>query len=497
MIAKKWNMPILAQAGPGAGKTHAMVDEIVGAIQALPPHRFLAAVTYTNAAANTIRERLAKRVSIRHNIFVGTTHSFVNRFILAPCARLFSLFPEDCVYAPVDVHEKGRGASIYTGNLINKGIIPYDAMIPKARTILNGSSVRNRICGRLAYIFVDEFQDVDIGMLEILDHFRKAGKTNLYVVGDPEQYVMSFTYRGQKSPTHDKIPFCRFKKSAQIVSIVENHRSNCEIVEFVNQFREDLKQKAIKPRRIEPRVLFIPATDLDKIVACFQSVSANVEIHNEQRTRLYLSEENATFDQVRDQFQLAPISNVGRKTNTLLGDTLELFSIALDRSQKRACEEFGLSRLQWRAVGIQLLKQLRGGHYSIDDFKVFMADKFGFKVPQRSIGEIEKDLQLLRSELIRGTCGQMNEMCSSIRKAKGLQADAVLVVAKSISELKKWLQTDRACRLADKQDKCRLGYVAFTRPREMLCIASLKKPDTELLNLLKNLGIVTISGDGS
>jgi DNA helicase-2/ATP-dependent DNA helicase PcrA len=494
-MAKKLPIPKLAEAGPGAGKTHAMVDEIVAAIQVLPPYRFLAAITYTNAAANTIRERLSKRVRLSRNVFVGTTHSFVNRFVLAPCAELLSLLPEDRIYAPVDVHEKGRGAGIYTKNLIKKGIVPYDAMIPKTRMILNYPSIRDRICGRLAYIFVDEFQDADIGMLEVFEHFRKAAKTTLYVVGDPEQYVMSFAYRGQRPPSYDRIPFFRFKKLAELEQIVENHRSNGEIVTFANQFREDLEQRAVKPNRNEPRVLFIPATTLEEIVLHYQALSANVETDGENRTRLYLSEENATFDSVHDQFQLTPISNVGRKTNTLLGDTLELLSVALDRSQRRVCEEFGLSRLKWRGVGIQLLKGLRDSQYGIDQLKVFVADKFGLKVSKRSIKEIEKDLNLLGSELVRGESRQMSELYASIRKAKGLQADAVLVVAKNIAELKKWLQTDRSCRLRDKQDKCRLGYVAFTRPREMLCIACLKELDTELIHLLRNLGIVTMAGN--
>lgn len=491
-MAKKLAKPKLAEAGPGAGKTHAMVDKIVAAIQVLPPHRFLAAITYTNAAANTIRERLSRRVRLGRNVFVGTTHSFVNRFVLAPCAELLSLLPEDRIYAPVDVHEKGRGAGIYTKNLIKKGIVPYDAMIPTTRTILKTSGIRNRICGRLAYIFVDEFQDADIGMLEVFEHFRKSAKTALYVVGDPEQYVMSFAYRGQRPPTYDRIPFFRFKQLAESGAIIENHRSNGEIVTFANQFREDLKQRAVKPNRNEPRVLFIPATTLEEIVRRYQALSANVEIEGEQRMRLYLSEENATFDSVRDQFQLTPISNVGRKTNTLLGDALDLLSVALDRSQRRVCEEFGLSRLQWRAVGIRLLMELRAGQYGIDQLNVFVADVFGHKVSKSRIKLIEDGLSILSAEFTEGESAQMSELYSSIRKAKGLQADAALVVAKGVAELKKWLQTDRSCRVADRQDKCRLGYVAFTRPREMLCIACLKELDTELIQMLQNLGIVTV-----
>ena len=494
-MAKKLPKPKLVEAGPGAGKTHDMVNEITTAMRELPPHRFLAAITYTNAAANTIRERLSKRVPLSNNIFVGTTHSFVNRFVLAPCAELLSIFPEDHIYAPVNVHEKGRGASIYTEHLIKKGIVPYDAMVPKARMILNRPDIRDRICGRLAYIFVDEFQDADIGMLKIFEHFRKAGRTTLYVVGDPEQYVMSFAYRGHKPPSYDRIPFFRFKKSAKLVQIIENHRSNGEIVAFANQFREDPKQRAVKPNRNEPRVLFIHTTKLNKIVQQFQTMSDNVEIDGEKRTRLYLSEENATFDPVSAQFKLAPISNIGRKKNTLLGDALELISIALNLSQKRICEEFRLSRLQWRALGIQLLEELRDDQYGIDQLKVFITDIFDFQISKRSVKEIKIDLNLLHSEFVKGESGQVSELYASIRKAKGLQADAVLVVAQSITELKKWLQTDRSCRLKDKQDKCRLGYVAFTRPREMLCIACLKELDTELIHMLRDLGVMTMTGD--
>jgi len=489
-MAKKFFKPKLSEAGPGAGKTHAMVGEIITAIQALPPHRFLAAITYTNTAANTIRERLSQNVRLRPNIFIGTTHAFVHRFILAPCAELLSVLPGDRIYAAIDVHEKGRGAARYTDNLIKKGIVPYDAMIPRTRIILDRPGIRDRICGRLAYIFVDEFQDVDIGMLEVFEHFRKAAKTNIYVVGDPEQYVMSFTYRGQKPPKFDRIPFFRFKKLAESDPIIENHRSNGEIVTFANRFRADLKQQSIKPNRNEPRVLFIPVISLTEIVRHYQALSANVETAEEQRTRLYLSEENATFDSVSEQFQLKPISNTGRKANTLLGEALDLLAVALDRSQRKICEEFNLSRLQWRAIGIRLLRAVHAGQCSIAQVLELVFDIFGHTVSKSRIILLEDLLSNLRAELAERN-PQGAELFASIRKAKGLEADAALVVAKGIAELKKWLQTDRSCRISDKQDKCRLGYVAFTRPREMLCLACLKEIDTEIIQMLQELEIVT------
>jgi len=488
-MAKNLPRPRLAEAGPGGGKTHTMVDQIAAAIQTLPPNRFLAAVTYTNAAANTIRERLSQRVPIKPNVFVGTTHAFMNRFILAPYAELFSLLPADRIYVGINVHDKGRGAANYRRNLIGKGIVPYDAMVPLARQVLQDSTARKRICMRLAHIFIDEFQDADIAIYEVFEHFRKGGKTCLFAVGDPEQYVTSFTYRGQRPPKFDQIPFFRFKKTAQTGPIIENHRSNEEIVTFANQFRHDLQQKAMKPRRNEPRVLFLPARSLPELIPRFQALSRDVETSGPHRTRLYLSEDNATFDSVCETFHLTPISNLGRRSRSVLGDTLELLSMSLDRSQRAILSEFELSRLEWRSYGIALLCQLRTGGFALKDLRGFVESNFRHKVSKGRFSLLEEELKLLRARLCTTGPTNKQELVASIRKAKGLQADAVLVVAKRRSELKKWLCTDRSARANDRQDKCRLGYVAFTRAREMLCIGCLEPIDDESAQLFDRLGI--------
>ncbi len=59
-MVKSNKKPVLVIAGPGAGKTHDMVDQILEAIPGLEAHRILAAITYTNAATANIKKRLAK-----------------------------------------------------------------------------------------------------------------------------------------------------------------------------------------------------------------------------------------------------------------------------------------------------------------------------------------------------------------------------------------------------------------------------------------------------
>lgn len=77
----------------------------------------------------------------------------------------------------------------------------------------------------------------------------------------------------------------------------------------------------------------------------------------------------------------------------------------------------------------------------------------------------------------------------TIHKSKGLQADAVLVVAKTENELLKWLERDKDKRLNSNQDTSRLGYVAFSRPKELLCIACLKPISPETQQLLQKLNV--------
>jgi len=493
-VAKKIDKPHLAVAGPGAGKTHKMVDDIMTVLPALSPHQILAAITFTNAAADTIRERLQRRARVGGNVFVGTTHTFVNRFVLSPCATLFEKLPDDRIFAPIDVHAKGRGAAIYAKNLIRKGIVPFDSMIPVARDLLSNKEVRDRLGQRIAHLFVDEFQDTDIGVLEIIEHLRKNSTTRLYAVGDPEQFVMGFAYRGTPVPAFDKLPFFRFHKQAEAITLDENHRSNGEIVTFTNQFRSDLQQTPVKPFRNEPRVFFIAQCDLKSIVTEFQSRSQHVEIDGDNRIRLYLAEENAIFNPVMGEFGMTYSTKHGHKTATVLGDSLSLIATALDRSQRRVCDEFKLSRLQWREAGVKVLQGALRSDFGISDLVAFVENRFAHTVSPSRSEILEEGLSHLKCRLADGHESCHPEQCSSIRKAKGLEADAVLAVAKGINELKKWLITDRDVRNVDKQDKCRMGYVAFTRPREMLCIACLKPIDSGTESLLSSLGVSIVAG---
>jgi DNA helicase-2/ATP-dependent DNA helicase PcrA len=501
--------PTVVVAGPGAGKTRGMVNEIIAAIDDLRPHRYLVAITYTNAAAMTIRDQLFKQIPAQRNIFVGTTHSFLNRFILQPFATVFGVLPEDRIYGAINVQSiatqggkkklealslnKARRA--ITNRLLEKGIVPYDAMLSIAERLLTNKAIRERVSRRLQFVFIDEFQDADTRQFKLFDELRKAKNTKIYAVGDPEQYITGFTYgtRGQKPPEFNKIPFFNFlRKSARSENIL-NHRANGELVDFTNQFRCDFQQKANKPHRGEARVLYLDVGDLELVIKKFRKLTENIERKDEKVSRLYLGFENKTFDTVRELFGIIPVSNDSRKTKTILGDALELLSLALGVSQRRAREQFDLTILEWRHLGITVLRKCQSAEFDAEMFFEFLNGHFGNVASKTRKEAVQEGLEQIKNVMIAGLHSGDSERCSSINKAKGLEADAVLVVARTLSELKKWLTVDRNKRQTDKLDTCRLGYVAATRPRELLCFACLKPLDDEARHLLVDRGITIIS----
>ncbi len=76
--------PVLVLAGPGTGKTQLLSVRAANIIQkkdVLAENILI--LTYTNAAAKTMKERLARIIGFKgYDVQVGTFHSFANSIIL-------------------------------------------------------------------------------------------------------------------------------------------------------------------------------------------------------------------------------------------------------------------------------------------------------------------------------------------------------------------------------------------------------------------------------
>lgn len=97
-------------AGPGAGKTHWLINHIRGIIMtpaALAPAQRIACISYTNAAANEIVQRLEE---IAWRIDASTIHSFLFRNLVRPYLWMLHDAAGACLvdFAKVDGHEEHR-----------------------------------------------------------------------------------------------------------------------------------------------------------------------------------------------------------------------------------------------------------------------------------------------------------------------------------------------------------------------------------------------------
>lgn len=247
-MKKEKLIPTLVIAGPGSGKTTDMVDAILSVLPNLLPYRMLATITYTNSAAETISKRLSQRAGMPKNVFIGTIHSFLNQFVIIPYATLFDQAGLDKLFLEIDVDEiveakipknikkntplyfgmKNKIKSQIMAGLLRNGKIPLKQISSLALNLIEISDVRSAVCNRLQYLFVDEFQDVDTVQFGIFDWIRKSDRTNIYAVGDPEQYIMGYTYQGKQKPPFSKLPINRFVAERKLKA--ENHRSSSEIV---------------------------------------------------------------------------------------------------------------------------------------------------------------------------------------------------------------------------------------------------------------------------
>lgn len=497
--------PTVVVAGPGAGKTHNMVSEIASRIPTLSPNRFLVAITYTNAAADMIRTRLHRRVRPTRNVHIGTIHSFLNRFILSPFAVVLEQLPEDHIFVSADVSVPNKTktgqkrttrqvsiakAAMLSG-LLKRGIVPYEKMGSLAATLVEMKEIRRLVGHRLQYLFVDEFQDVDTTQHRVFESLRKEKKTSIYVVGDPEQYISSFTYRvrGVKAPEYGKIPFFRFAGQSDCQKLEMNRRSCDEVVAFTNQFHGYLTQKGERGTRGVKQVVFVKEKEVEPIIERFRSLTDEWHLGDAPVSRLYLSHFNSTLDAGRQPYGLMPISNNSSSHISLLQGALEVIAKSLGMSQRRACITFDLDLLTWRKIGLQLLKAIGIKEIGTSDgLKAFLTTRF----PIAEFGDdcdVTHELSVLVGCILHGTERTDQERISSIHKAKGLEADAVLVVAKDQAELRKWCERDSAARAADKGDICRMGFVAFSRARESLVLACLNEIDDETRTLLESLGV--------
>lgn len=525
----KVEKPTLVIAGAGSGKTTNMVKEIVKCLPELEPHRFLVAITYTNAATNSIKERLSRHTKIPSNVFVGTTYAFFNKFLVLPYGSLLPKVTEDksrgtkkenyitkdkmffeledkkvieilksrnTDWDKKDAQQKQMLEYAFINHLVRQGKIPFDKIASIASYLIcDYQIVREKVGNRLQFLFVDEFQDANNQQFQVFDEIRKSKKTKIYKVGDAEQFISNFS-AGFKD--FSKIPIVQHKAKYEVQEKKDNNRCSYQITTFINNFNTQLQQEARFSTVEKNGVFFICQTELLLISNTFRE---RTEIWKDETDfkRFYLAFENKAFDNVASNLGLIKISNESKKSYHLLSEVILIITKMAGINSKQICGKYNINIIQLRTLAIKLWKE---DFENFDEFKTYFEQDLALQISTEENFDTKKFFDELQTLKIIPNSQQQTEYTTTIHKSKGLEATCVLVVARDNKELEKWLENNHTNRVAiqynkkNKQkafeDDYRLGFVAFSRAKVALYIACLQELTQTNKSKIEQLGVTLI-----
>lgn len=503
----------LVIAGPGGGKTHNMVGEILNSIEALSPTKHCAVITYTNAATENIKSRIENKISIPQNIFIGTTHSFLIKFIFEPFAHLFDITSVDkhyidavkLNYSASNQFAKKNGEIKLASSLLSNGIVTYDKILEQSFELLGNETVLKAVSNKLQFIFIDEYQDSRVYQHEIIRKIADQGKTKLYCIGDPLQSIFRFTYTQSQLKKEPKpnsfqdtplLELCKRKKD-ETVFVKENYRSSTPIVNLINKFiinfNSSFQQEAKGANStIDYPVVFITEHEIKKIIKEYNSCKQHFEVANEEdkiARNLFLSDEWSLFQSIANEENLNRLIKENSKPSSHLGEVMQLVT-AMIGLKKREIISITSDELTYRKFSLKVFRTIRQRVFNDDShcenaIRKMFQDEFNVELDKATKGKVHTERATDNIKTINSN-KTTTDFYSTIHTAKGLEATSVLACAKTKNQLLKWLAADK---IVTDDDDFRLGYVAFSRARKFLAIACLQPIDLATNQILSSLDI--------
>ncbi len=287
-------------AGAGSGKTRALTHRfafLVNELGTLPEN--ILCVTFTNKAANEMRQRIHNLIGDQDTGYINTFHGFCvsvlqedsyavqypRNFLVLDNSdidsmlgiiyeergltlrdRTFSsardmieiqkLFKKPEYYLDMigmsleALHEKYLSAAatdeiIFYGYLYQEKKcfgLDYNDLIKFTLYIFSQNpEIRLKWQKRLEYIMIDEFQDIDSLQYELMEALCGYHK-NLFIVGDPDQTI--YTWRGAN--VKYLLDFDRQFPAVKTIMMMKNYRSTSRILAAANSLIEKNRQRIKK-----------------------------------------------------------------------------------------------------------------------------------------------------------------------------------------------------------------------------------------------------------
>ncbi|MDT5272835.1 MAG: ATP-dependent helicase UvrD/PcrA [Acidobacteriota bacterium] len=275
--------PLLILAGAGSGKTRVITVRIAYLIseKGVPPHNILA-VTFTNKAAQEMRERVTRLLTDQRREsapLVSTFHSLCVRMLRRDIEKLeegytrsFTIYDQDdsqrvvkaCIKdlgyddqrlaprqtqsaishaknsgldaemyaARAESHDEKRLAiarvfKLYEERLVNNNALDFDDLLIKTvRLLRKRDDVRAHYNERFRYILVDEYQDTNALQFALINYLTQK-QHNICVVGDESQSI----YRWRGADISNILNFEQHYPEARTIKLEQNYRSTQTILD--------------------------------------------------------------------------------------------------------------------------------------------------------------------------------------------------------------------------------------------------------------------------
>ena len=269
--------PLLILAGAGSGKTRVLTHRIAYLIEEyqVPPYHILA-LTFTNKAANEMRERVDNIIEYgAGSIWVSTFHStcvrilrrfidhlgYDNSFTIYDSDDQKSLMKDICKQLNIDTKKYkertflnaissakdelktpeqyadevakeynkkifGRVYKEYQKRLKQNNALDFDDLIMlTVQLFQQNPEILNHYQERFPFILVDEYQDTNTAQFTLLSLLASRYQ-NLCVVGDDDQSI----YRFRGANIHNILNFEKIFPATKVIRLEQNYRSTKNIL---------------------------------------------------------------------------------------------------------------------------------------------------------------------------------------------------------------------------------------------------------------------------
>ena len=268
--------PLLVFAGAGSGKTKVIAHKFSFLSKAKRiPHDGILTVTFTNKAADEMKERIENSLGRNLNgCWIGTFHSQCNRILRKEIKALgygnnFSIYDDDdqcnlirhilkefkiyealykgiasrisilksSLISPEEFLSYGDGFGFdeklakvyvrYRDELVRSNALDFDDLIMlTVKLFRNNPKLLEKYQDKFSYILVDEFQDTNFAQYQLIK-LLAAAHQKICVVGDDDQSIYKF--RGAN--VHNILNFEHDFPEAKLIKLERNYRSTQYILD--------------------------------------------------------------------------------------------------------------------------------------------------------------------------------------------------------------------------------------------------------------------------